>query len=89
MPAEPQELRGERVRTTTIYNACEAAEHIWNPHGIDHGDVYPNQRIDRAERQCRKFYAELLFRMGQRDELVAEKNERIARLNAVAAAVAA
>ena len=74
------------MKTRTIYSAVEGSEHIWNPHGIDHGDVYPDQRIDRAERQCRKFYAELLRRMDERDELLAEKNGRIARLNAVAAA---
>jgi len=56
------------MRTRTIYSAVEGAEHIWNPHGIDHGDVYPNRRVDRAERQCRKFYAELLRRMDERDE---------------------
>ena len=59
------------MKTTTIYNACEGAEHIWNPHGIDHGDVYPKQRINRAERQCRKFYAELLRRMDERDRWAA------------------
>lgn len=59
------------MRTLTIYNAVEGTEHIWNPHGIDHGDVYSNKRVDRAERQCRKFYAELLRRMDERDKAAA------------------
>ena len=64
------------MRTLTIYNAVEGTEHIWNPRGIDRGDVYPSRRVDRAERQCRKFYAELLRRMDERDGwAAARKND--------------
>jgi len=55
------------MRTRTIYSACEEAERIWNPYRNDNFDYYPSKRVERAERQTRTFYAELLRRMDERD----------------------
>lgn len=63
------------MRTTTIYNALARVYR-----GIDW--VIPPKR----NRQHATFERELLRRLDERDQLLAEKNERIARLNAVAAA---
>jgi len=63
------------VKTRTIYRARNIAAGRWSA-----------GYFDVAERQFRTFGRELMRRMDERDQLLAEKNERIARLNAVAAA---
>ena len=63
------------MKTTTIYSALVRVYR-----GLDL--VIPSKR----SRQHATFERELLRRLDERDQLLAEKNERIARLNAVAAA---
>lgn len=48
--------------------------------------MWHGERRKKMERQLDKSYDELLRRLDERDQLLAEKNERIARLNAVVAA---